>query len=72
MAPVIIGLALCIVLSVAVLLMVAVPARREGRDLLTPRGEKVVVKVRQGTESAAARTGDLISSARSSARRESA
>ena len=34
----------------AVIALVAVPARREGRELLTERGEEVVVKVRRSTD----------------------
>jgi len=41
-----------ILLAVAVVGMVAIPARREGRDLLTPKGEEVVSRVRERTGSA--------------------
>ena len=59
----IVGLLLCLVLSVAVMALVAIPARREGREILTARGERVVVKVREGADGAASRTSGLISSA---------
>lgn len=39
-------------LAVAVVCLVAVPARREGRDLLTPKGEDLVSQVRERTGSA--------------------
>ena len=47
MTAIVVGLLLCVALSLAVLGVVLVPARREGRDLLTPRGERVVVRVRR-------------------------
>ena len=40
------GMLVSFVLAVAVVGLVAIPARREGRDLLTPRGEEVVALVR--------------------------
>jgi len=58
----------CVVLGLAVVGLVAVPARREGRDLLTPRGEQVVDRVRERTETMASvtrdRTGGLLSASR--------
>ena len=49
-----------------VLVAVALPARREGRDLLTPHGEDVVARVRERTGTVAAvtreRTGDRLAS----------
>ncbi|WP_068265621.1 hypothetical protein [Janibacter limosus] len=63
MTAMIVGLLLCLVLSVAVMALVAIPARREGREILTARGERVVVKVREGADGAASRTSGLISSA---------
>ena len=48
---------LCVGLAVAVVAMVAVPARREGRDMLTPKGEDMVSLVRE-------RTGDALDTAR--------
>jgi hypothetical protein len=59
---------LCVVLAVAVLGMVAIPARREGRDLLTPKGEDVVSRVREKTgaavETAREKTGEAMDAAR--------
>ena len=48
---------LSLVLAVVVVAVVAIPARREGRDLLTPKGEEVVSRVRE-------RTGDAIGATR--------
>lgn len=68
MIALIVGMLVCIGLAVAVLGLVAIPARREGRDLLTPHGEQVLAKVREKTETAVegtiSRTGDLVSSAK--------
>ncbi len=46
------GMLVSVVLAVAVVGLVAIPARREGRDLLTPKGEEVVALVREKTGSA--------------------
>ena len=46
------GMLLSVGLAVAVVCLVAVPARREGRDLLTPKGEDLVSQVRERTGSA--------------------
>lgn len=79
MITLIVGMLLCVALAVGVVGLVAVPARREGRDVLTPHGEKVVAKVRERTgtavevalertgsavEVAREKTGDVIASAR--------
>ncbi|MDQ2849695.1 hypothetical protein V3G39_14580 [Dermatophilaceae bacterium Sec6.4] len=39
------ALLLCVVLAGAVVALVAIPARREGRELLTERGEQMLSKV---------------------------
>jgi len=39
MVALIVGMLLCVALALAVVALVAIPARREGRDLLTPKGE---------------------------------
>ena len=52
MVVLIVGMLLCLILAVAVVGLVAIPARREGRDVLTPKGEEVVSRVREKTESA--------------------
>ena len=53
----VLGMLLSVGLAVAVVGMVAVPARREGRDMLTPKGEDMVSMVRE-------KTGDALDSAR--------
>ena len=52
MVILIVGMLLSLLLAVAVVGLVAIPARRQGRDLLTPRGEEVVSRVRERTGSA--------------------
>ncbi|MGL5818667.1 MAG: hypothetical protein ACRCYR_13965 [Phycicoccus sp.] len=42
MLAVVFGMLICLVLSVLVVAVVAIPARRSGRDVLTERGESVV------------------------------
>lgn len=49
----ILALVICVGLASAVVGLVAVPARREGRELLTDRGERVVSTVASGTEKVA-------------------
>lgn len=46
MVAVVLGMLFCVGLAVAVMALVAVPARREGRDVLTERGEEVVLSLR--------------------------
>lgn len=46
MLAVSIGMLCALVLGVAVMAAVALPARREGRDLLTPQGEETLKAVR--------------------------
>lgn len=62
MTVVILGLLGCLLLSVIVMGIVAIPARREGRGVLTERGERVVVKVRERADSAASRTSSAVTS----------
>ncbi len=68
MVPLILGMLVCVALAVVVVGMVAIPARRQGRDLLTPKGEEVVAMVREKTgsavETAMEKTGDAMSAAR--------
>jgi hypothetical protein len=68
MVVLIIGMLLCLMLAVAVVGLVAVPARREGRDLLTPKGEEVLSRVREKTGSAVdtarEKTGEAMEAAR--------
>lgn len=42
MASLIIGMLFAVVLALAVVAIVAIPARREGRDFPTPRGEEML------------------------------
>jgi len=49
MVVLVFGMLVSVVLAVAVVGLVAIPARREGRDLLTPKGEEVVALVREKT-----------------------
>lgn len=56
MAALVITMIVCLLLGLAVVVAVAVPARREGKDLLTPRGEEVVARVRERTEHVASAT----------------
>lgn len=65
MVLLILGMLLCVGLALAVVAVVAVPARREGRDLLTPQGEELVAIVKEKTETTIDRTidktGDVLS-----------
>lgn len=68
MLVLVVAMLLTVVLAVAVVCLVAVPARREGRDVLTPKGEDVVSKVREKTGSAVGtareKAGDALDAAR--------
>ena len=68
MVVLVFGMLLSVVLAVAVVGLVAIPARRQGRDLLTPKGEEVVALVREKTESAVEtaieKTGEALGAAR--------
>ena len=52
MVALIIGMLICVALALAVVALVAVPARRDGRDLLTPKGEEVVSALKDRQQSA--------------------
>lgn len=52
MVALIIGMLICVGLALAVVALVAVPARRDGRDLLTPKGEEVVTALKERQQSA--------------------
>ena len=64
----VLGMLLSVALAIAVVCVVAIPARREGRDVLTPRGEDMVSQVREKTgsvvESAREKTGEAFDAAR--------
>jgi len=68
MVVLIVGMLVSLVLAVAVVGLVAIPARREGRGLLTPKGEEVVSRVRERTgsavETAREKTGEAMGAAR--------
>lgn len=53
MTTVIVGMLVALALALVVVALVAVPARREGRDLLTPQGEQLVQTARDRTTEAA-------------------
>ena len=53
MLVLVLAMFLSMVLAIAVMGVVAIPARRQGRDLLTPKGEEVVSRVREKAGSAA-------------------
>jgi len=46
MVSLVLGLFLCVTLALAVVGLVAVPARRAGREVLTERGEEVLGSIR--------------------------
>ena len=52
MVALIIGMLICVVLALAVVALVAIPARRDGRDILTPKGEEVVTALKERQQSA--------------------
>ena len=64
----VLGMTLIVGLAVAVVCVVAVPARRQGRDMLTPKGEDMVSQVREKTgsvvETAREKTGGALDAAR--------
>lgn len=60
MVALIVGMLLCVVLALAVVALVAIPARREGRQVLTPLGEEVVSAAKERTQDALERTGEAI------------
>ena len=54
------GMLVSVILAVAVVGVVAIPARREGRDLLTPKGEEVIALVRDKTGEAMVAARDKV------------
>ncbi|MEO5608869.1 MAG: hypothetical protein ABIQ61_04270 [Ornithinibacter sp.] len=50
MVAVVLALVLCLGLAVSVLALVALPARRQGREVLSARGEEVVGSLRERTD----------------------
>jgi hypothetical protein len=47
MVSVVLGMLLCVSLALVVVALVAVPARRAGRDVLSERGEDIVGSIRE-------------------------
>ena len=68
MVALVVGMLFCVVLAVAVVALVAIPARRQGREVLTPKGDEVVSRVREITGSAVAtareKTGEGVDAVR--------
>jgi hypothetical protein len=64
----VLGMLLSVSLALVVLFMVAVPARRQGRDLLTTKGDDMVSMVREKTgealDTAREKTGEALDAAR--------
>ena len=64
----VVGMTVSVGLAVAVVCVVAVPARRQGRDMLTAKGEDMVSQVREKTgsvvETAREKTGGALDAAR--------
>jgi len=60
MVVVVFGMLVSVLLAVAVVGLVAIPARREGRDLLTPKGEEVVAQMREKTGEAMVAARDKV------------
>ena len=52
MVALILGMLVCVVLALAVVALVAIPARRDGRGVLTPKGEEVVIALKERQQSA--------------------
>lgn len=52
MTALILAMLICLGIAVVVVMLVAVPARREGRDVLTARGEAMVGSIRDRAEGA--------------------
>lgn len=60
MVAVVLGMLFCVALALAVMALVAVPARRAGRDVLTERGEQVVGSIRDRQAASAARADTVV------------
>lgn len=59
----IVALLISLAIAIAVMAVVAIPARRQGREILTAKGERVVVKVRETTDSATSKASGAVASA---------
>jgi hypothetical protein len=60
MVVLIVGMLLCVGLALAVVALVAIPARRQGRELLTAEGEEIVAMAKERTQDALDKTGEAI------------
>lgn len=60
MVVLILGMLLCVGLALAVVALVAIPARRQGRDVLTPEGEEIVAMAKERTQDALDKTGEAL------------
>ena len=58
MTTVIVAMILALLLALLVVALVAIPARREGREVLTPQGEQLVQQARHRTAEAAVAARD--------------
>lgn len=58
MVSVVLGMLFCVALALVVVALVAVPARRAGRELLSERGEDIVGSIREGQVSRVMGRGD--------------
>ncbi len=56
----IVGMLLCVGLALAVVALVAIPARRQGREVLTPEGEEIVAMAKERTQDALDKTGEAL------------
>ncbi len=61
MLVLVIAMVLCVALGSAVVAVVAMPAHREGRDILSPRGEEVLDKVKDAATTTRDRTTGMLS-----------
>ncbi|KGN31950.1 hypothetical protein N802_19005 [Knoellia sinensis KCTC 19936] len=52
MVALIIGMLISVILALVVVVLVAVPARRNGRGILTPKGEEVVSALKDRQQAA--------------------
>ena len=68
----ILAMIVCVLLGAAVVGVVAVPARREGKQLLTERGEDVVSGVARRTDKVVSSAKDATGSAARAARNRTA
>jgi hypothetical protein len=60
MVALIVGMLLCVGLALAVVALVAIPARRQGRDVLTPQGEEIMAMAKERTQDALDKTGEAL------------